>query len=105
MNAIVESGGKQYRVAPGDVIRVEKLSFEAGTDVTLDRVLLVTKDGTVTVGSPYVEGAKVLASVEKTGKLPKVVIHKQKPRKVYRKTNGHRQPFTSLRIKEILFGG
>jgi len=105
MYAIVENGGKQYRVAPGMTVRVEKLSLEKGSDVTLDKVLMIAKEGTNIFGSPYVEGAKVIASVDDTGKARKVMVHKQRPRKVYRKTRGHRQPFTSLKIKEIVFGG
>jgi len=105
MYAIVENGGKQYRVAPGMTVRVEKLSLEKGSDVTLDRVLMIAGEGADIFGSPYVEGAKVTASVDDTGKARKVMVHKQRPRKVYRKTRGHRQPFTTLKIKEIIFGG
>lgn len=102
MYAIVENGGKQYKVFPGETIRVEKLSLEKGVDVTLDKVLMVTKEDMSIYGSPYVSGAKVIASVEDTGKARKIIVHKQKPRKVYRKLRGHRQPYTSLKIKEIV---
>ncbi len=105
MYAIVENGGKQYKVSPGQIIRVEKLSRETGTDFTLDKVLMISKEDRGIYGSPYVDGAKVIASVEGEGKARKVIVHKQRPRKVYRKTNGHRQQYTSLRIKEIVFGG
>lgn len=105
MYAIVENGGKQYKVSPGQIIRVEKLSQETGKDITLDKVLMISKEDRGIYGSPYVDGAKVIALVEGEGKARKVIVHKQRPRKVYRKTNGHRQPYTSLRIKEIVFGG
>lgn len=102
MYAIVENGGKQYKVSPGKTIRVQKLSLERGADVTLDKVLMVSKEDMRIYGSPYVSGAKVLASIEDTGKERKILVYKQKPRKVYRKLRGHRQPYTSLKIKEIL---
>lgn len=102
MHAIIESGGKQYKVSPGETIKVEKLSFERGVDVTLDKVLMVTKEDRSVYGSPYVSGAKVIASVEDAGKARKIIVYKQKPRKVYRKLRGHRQPYTSLKIKEIV---
>jgi large subunit ribosomal protein L21 len=105
MYAIIESGGKQYRVAPGQSIKVEKLEGETGADVTLDKVLLVQNDGGMSYGTPYLDGAKVVATIEGIGRHRKVIVHKQRPRKVYRKTNGHRQSYTSLRIKDIVFGG
>jgi large subunit ribosomal protein L21 len=102
MYAIIENSGKQYRVSPGQTVKVEKLLQEIGADVTLDKVLMVNKDGKSIYGSPFIHGAKVLASVEGTGKGRKVIVHKQRPRKVYRKTNGHRQQYTALTIKEIV---
>lgn len=105
MYAIVESGGKQYKVSPGQLIKVERLHQETGTDVTLDKVLMISKEDKGVYGAPYIDGAKVIASVEGNGKARKVIIFKQRPRKVYRKTNGHRQPYTAIRIKEIVFGG
>jgi large subunit ribosomal protein L21 len=105
MYAIIENGGKQYRVSPGDLVKVEKLSLDTGADVTIDTVLMVNKDEKSTYGFPYITGAKVTATVEKSGRARKVLVHKQRPRKVYRKTNGHRQSYTSLKIKEIVFGG
>ena len=102
MYAIIENSGRQYRVSPGQTVKVEKIHQEIGADVTLDRVLMVNKDGKSIYGSPFVHGAKVLASVERTGKGRKVIVHKQRPRKVYRKTNGHRQQYTALTIKEIV---
>ncbi|HZV46422.1 MAG: 50S ribosomal protein L21 [Nitrospirota bacterium] len=105
MYAIIENGGKQYKVSPGDLVRVEKLSFDAGADITIETVLMVNQEDKNTYGSPYVSGAKVIASVVKNGKARKILVHKQRPRKVYRKTNGHRQSYTALKIKEIVFGG
>ena len=81
---------------------MEKLLQESGADITLDKVLMVNKDGKNVYGSPFIHGAKVLASVKGTGKGRKVIVHKQRPRKVYRKTNGHRQQYTALTIKEIV---
>ena len=104
MYAIIETGGKQYRVSPGETIKVEKLPVETNTDITLDEVIMVNKDDKAIYGSPYVSGAKVLASVEDTRKGRKVSVFKQKPRKVYRKLTGHRQPYSLLKIKEIVLG-
>ena len=105
MYAIVESGGKQFKVTPGQTVKVEKLSAETGADVIMDKVLIVKKEDTTIVGTPYVSGAKVIALVEGEGRARKVIVHKQRPRKVYRKTNGHRQAYTSLKIKEIVLEG
>ena len=105
MYAIIETCGKQYKVSPGETIKVEKLSLEGGAEITFDKVLMVTRQDGNIYGSPYVSGAKVIASFEGEGKARKVIVYKQRPRKVYRKLRGHRQPYTSLRIKEIVFGG
>jgi large subunit ribosomal protein L21 len=102
MYAIIENSGRQYKVAPGQTVKVEKFPHENGTEVTLDKVLMVNKDGKSVYGSPFIRGAKVLALVEGTGKTRKVIVHKQRPRKVYRKTNGHRQQYTALTIKDIV---
>ncbi|GAB4387388.1 MAG: 50S ribosomal protein L21 [Thermodesulfovibrionales bacterium] len=105
MYAIIESGGKQYKAAPGGVIRVERLDAAEGASVVLDKVLAVVKDdGSAVFGSPYVASAKVSAEVAGRGKASKVTVFKQKPRKGHRKTRGHRQPFTELRVKEIQGG-
>ena len=101
MYAIIETGGKQYKVAEGDVITVEKLGVEAGSEYKFDKVLVVAKDGDVKVGAPYVEGATVEATVEKQGKEKKVVIYKYNPKKHYHKKQGHRQPYTKLVINTI----
>ena len=102
MYAIIETGGKQYKVAPGEIIKVEKLSQETGADVIIDKVLMVMKEDGSICGAPYISGAKVIALVEGIGKGRKLIVHKQRPRKVYRKTNGHRQMYTALKIKDIV---
>lgn len=101
MYAIIETGGKQYRVAQGDTIRVEKLAHAEGEVVELDRILALSKDGQLSVGKPYVEGAKVTATVLQNGKADKIIVFKYKPKKNYRKKQGHRQPFTELQIDQI----
>jgi large subunit ribosomal protein L21 len=101
MYAIVETGGKQYRVQPGQTIQVEKLAVPVGDSVTLDRVLMVADGQDVTVGRPTVEGATVQATVVGEGKARKVVIFKYLPRHRYRRKKGHRQPFTRLKIDSI----
>jgi large subunit ribosomal protein L21 len=102
MYAIIEDGGKQYKVSPGQIIRVENISQDTGSDVILQKVLMVNDEDKNIFGSPYIKGAKVTASVEGTGKARKLIVHKQRPRKVYRKTTGHRQTYTSLKIKDIV---
>ena len=101
MYAIIETGGKQYKVAEGDVIKVEKLAVAEGQEYDFDKVLVVAKDSDVIVGAPYVAGAKVSASVLGEGKEKKVVVYKYKPKKGFHKKKGHRQPFTKLQIKAI----
>lgn len=101
MYAVVETGGKQYRVAAGDKLEVEKLPVEAGQPYTFDKVLMVNNDGTVNVGAPTVDGASVDASVVEHIKGDKVVAFKFKRRKGYRKKKGHRQNLSVVEIKEI----
>ncbi len=101
MYAIVATGGKQYRVQEGDMLFVEKLNAEADSTVELTEVLAVSKDGALTVGSPLVEGAKVIAKVVKQGKAKKVIVFKYKRKKDYRKKQGHRQPYTQIVIEKI----
>ena len=101
MYAIIETGGKQYRVAPGDEIFVEKLNVDEGEEVVLDKVLLVNQGGKPTVGRPYVEGAAVVAKAVKQGKQRKIIVFKYKPKKNYRRKQGHRQPNTKLVIEAI----
>ncbi len=101
MYAIVETGGKQFKVAQGDTIVVEKLPVEIGETVTLDKVFLVNQDGAVKVGVPFVDGAKVVAKVVEHGRDKKIVVFKYKAKKNYHKKQGHRQPFTKLTIESI----
>ncbi len=101
MYAIIETGGKQYKVSEGDVVFVEKLDVEAGSTVTIDRVLVVEKDGDLKVGAPFVEGATVEAEAIKNGKEKKIIVYKYKAKKGYHKKQGHRQPYTKLEIKKI----
>ncbi len=105
MYAIVETSGKQFKVSAGETLKVENLLLEQGSEVILDKVLMISEEGRIVVGVPYVDGAKVIASVEGEGKARKVIIFKQKTRKSSRKLRGHRQSYTSLKIKEIVLGG
>ena len=100
MYAIIETGGKQYKVAQGDTIKVEKLEANEGDKFTFDKVLFVSGDSPK-AGVPYVAGATVEASVLEQGKHKKVIAFKYKPKKGYRKKKGHRQPFTALKIESI----
>ncbi len=103
MYAIIQTGGKQYRVAPGDVLRVERLPGERGDAVQLDQVLLVTDDGgEIRVGTPLVENASVKGEIVRQGKAKKILVFKKKRRKNYRRKQGHRQLFTAVQINEII---
>jgi large subunit ribosomal protein L21 len=99
--AVIETGGKQYRVTAGDTIFVEKLPVEAEDAITFDKVLAIYDDDSSTFGTPYVEGAKVTATVVKNGKSKKVIVYKMRPKKNYRRKQGHRQPYTKVQINEI----
>jgi len=101
MYAIVETGGKQYRLSPGDEIKVEKLEGEVGQEVVLDRVLFVRTDDDVKIGKPYVKGAAVVGEISTQGRARKILVFKKKRRKGYTNLRGHRQPFTALKITEI----
>ncbi|MCH3914074.1 MAG: 50S ribosomal protein L21 [Acidaminococcaceae bacterium] len=101
MYAIIQTGGKQYRVSQGDVIEVEKLDVEEGKEVVFDKVLTVVNDADVKVGKPCVEGAKVTAKVAKQGKAAKVLVFKYRAKSNYRKRQGHRQPYTQVEITSI----
>ena len=100
MYAIIATGGKQYKVAEGDIIKVEKLGVEAGQTVTFDQVLVVS-DSEVKVGNPTVSGATVTATVVKEGKAKKVIVYRYKRKSGYHKKNGHRQQFTQVKIEKI----
>ena len=101
MYAILVTGGKQYKVSEGDVIYVEKLGVEDGSTVTFDQVLAVGEGADLKVGAPYVEGATVVGTADKTGKQKKINIFKMKPKKGYRKRQGHRQPYTKVTVNAI----
>ena len=100
-HAIILTGGKQYRVAEGDVLFVEKLNAEAGDTVTFDQVLAVVDGEIANFGAPLLSGATVTAKVEKNGKSNKIRVYKMKPKKGYRRTQGHRQPYTKVTIEAI----
>jgi large subunit ribosomal protein L21 len=101
MYAIIETGGKQYKVQEGDVLFIEKLNATEGEVVSFNKVLAVSKESGLVIGSPVVEGAAVSATVEKHGKGEKIVIYKYKAKKNYRRKQGHRQPFTKVVIGKI----
>ncbi len=101
MYAIIETGGKQYKVAQGDVIFVEKLDAAEGAEVTFDKVLMAGEGADVKVGTPLVEGAAVTGKVLKNGKAKKVIVFKMKRKKNERKKKGHRQPFTKVEITAV----
>ena len=100
MYAVIATGGKQYKVAEGDVIKVEKLGVEAGQNVTFDQVLVIS-DGSLKVGNPTINGASVSASVVEEGKFRKVIVYKYKNKSGYHKKNGHRQAYTKVKIEKI----
>lgn len=101
MYAIIESCGKQYKVAKGDVVFFEKLDTEVNKKCTFDKVILVSEDGKVQIGNPYVKGVKVEGKVISHGKGKKIIVYKMKPKKNYRRKQGHRQPYTKVEITEI----
>ena len=103
--AVIQTGGKQYRVQPGDVIDVEKLEDEVGSRIDLSSVLLVGEDDAVSVGTPTVDGAKVTAEIADQFRGPKIIVYKYKAKTRYRRKNGHRQSYTRLRIRHILTDG
>ena len=100
-SAVIVSGGKQYRVSEGDVIFVEKLDVAAGDSVKFDQVLSVVDGDDIRIGKPVVDGASVSANVVKNGKSAKIRVYKMKPKKGYRRTQGHRQPYTKVQIEAI----
>jgi large subunit ribosomal protein L21 len=100
--AIVQTGGKQYRVSPGDVLRVEHLPGERGDEVLLEQVLLIADGDAIQVGQPLVAGARVVSEILRQGKAKKIIVFKKKRRKKYRLKQGHRQLYTALEIKEIV---
>ncbi len=101
MYAVIKTGGKQHKVAEGEILKVEKLKASVGEPVDITDVLLIEKDGEVTLGSPFIEGAKVTAKILRHGKEDKVTIIKMKRRKDYRKKQGHRQNYSEIQIEQI----
>lgn len=101
MYAVIETGGKQYRVSPGQTVEVERLPAELGASVALERVLLVSGDGTTLVGTPTVSGGRVVATVAREGRGKKIIVFKYNAKKRYRRTKGHRQDYTYLMITDI----
>lgn len=101
MYAVIETGGKQYQVKEGDELFIEKLSAEADEKVSFDKVMAIGNDGSMTVGAPYVEGASVAATVIKNGKGKKITVFTYKPKKGEKTKQGHRQPYTKVRIDAI----
>jgi large subunit ribosomal protein L21 len=101
MYAVIETGGKQYRVQEGDTIFIEKVDGSQGDAVSFERVLLLSDESEVKVGKPYVEGAIVNASILEQGKAKKIIVFKFKAKKDYRRKQGHRQPYTKVKIEKI----
>lgn len=101
MYAIVKTGGKQYRISEGDILNVEKIEGSKGEAVIFDKVLMVSTDKGIEVGTPYVIGARVVSEITDQKRAPKIMVFRMKRRKGYRKKTGHRQELTSLKIKEI----
>ena len=102
MYAVIKTGGKQYKVSEGDVLNFEKIEGDKGDTVSFDEVLLVSKDEDVRIGTPFVEGAKVVGEIISQIRGPKITVFKMKRRKGYSKKTGHRQDLTNLKIKEIV---
>ena len=102
MFAIIQTGGKQYRVSPGDIVRVERLPGDRGDEVSLTQVLLVADEDNVHVGRPLLANAAVKGEILRQAKAKKIIVFKKKRRKKYRRKQGHRQLFTALQIKEII---
>lgn len=101
MYAIIETGGKQYKVQEGDIIRVEKLEVQEGDKVTFDKVLAFVSDNDAKFGTPTLENATVEGTIQKNGKSKKILVFKYKPKNNYRRKQGHRQPFTEIKIEKI----
>jgi large subunit ribosomal protein L21 len=101
MYAVVATGGKQYKVQEGEILRVEKLAGDVGSEVAFDQVLLLSDGENVTIGQPVLEGATVTGHIVEQGKDKKIIVFKYKRRKRYRRKHGHRQPFTAVKIDKI----
>ncbi|MCE2486568.1 MAG: 50S ribosomal protein L21 [Desulfurellaceae bacterium] len=99
--AVIRTGGKQYRVTPGELLRIESLEGEPGSQVEFSEVLLTSNEGTIQVGRPTVAGARVVAQIVEHGRERKILVFKKKRRKGYRRKRGHRQAFTAVRVQDI----
>lgn len=104
MYAIIETGGKQYKIRQGDVLRVEKLDVEAGQSIEITKVLALGSEDGLAVGRPFIDGAKVIIKVLEHGKGDKILVFKYKPKKKYRRMRGHRQPYSKVLVDEIIAG-
>ncbi len=102
MLAVIQTGGKQYVVKPGDLIKVEKLEGKVGDVVELSKVLLIKKEGEIKIGRPYLDNSKVVATILEQGRSPKIIVFKKKPKKGYKRKKGHRQFYTLIKINEIV---
>lgn len=105
MFAIIETGGKQYKVSPGQTIEVELLPFAPGSDVEIDRVLLIATEGETLIGQPIIDGARIAATIARQGRGKKIIIFKYKSKKRYRRKTGHRQNYTYLTINDVTVNG
>lgn len=101
MYAVIETGGKQYKVQEGDIVFVERLSGEENSQVVFDKIIAIGDGSDIKVGAPYVDGATVEANLVKNGKDKKIIVYKMKPKKNYRRKQGHRQPYTKVQITAI----
>ncbi|WP_333653697.1 50S ribosomal protein L21 [Dissulfurispira sp.] len=101
MYAIIQTGGEQIKISAGDKVCVEKITGDINSEVILDKVLMVSKDDKIVYGKPYVQGASVKAEIVEAGRMPKVLVFGPRPKKAHRKLRGHRQQYTTLKIKEI----
>jgi len=101
MYAVIQTGGKQYRVAPGDIVKVEKLSGKIGDPVSFDKVLLTSDGNNINLGNPYLEDSSVIGHIARHGKNRKIIVFKYKRRKGYRRKQGHRQDFTMIKVEDI----
>jgi large subunit ribosomal protein L21 len=99
--AVIETGGKQHKVTEGEILCVEKIDADVGTEITFDKVMMVKKDDTVMIGKPYVDNASVTAEIVEQGKHKKIIVFKYKRKKNYQRKKGHRQRYTTLQIKAI----
>ena len=102
MYAVIETGGKQYKVQEGDIVFVERLSGEENSQVVFDKIIAIGDGSDIKVGAPYVDGATVEANLVKNGKDKKIIVYKMKPKKNYRRKQGHRQPYTKVQITAII---